>query len=68
MNSYLRKNVLGIEPILPITDEQFKALAEARSVLSAAFALEESYDLLIGNYVEFEQELLIGGSTWKTTV
>ncbi|WP_157670597.1 hypothetical protein [Chitinibacter sp. GC72] len=63
MNPYLRQNVLGTVPKLPITDEQFKAAAAARTVLSAAFALEESNDLLIGNYVEFEQELLMAAAS-----
>ncbi|MFM2448226.1 MAG: hypothetical protein RIS44_676 [Pseudomonadota bacterium] len=58
MTPYIRKNIIGNAPELPITEEQFKELAEARIVLAAAFALEESYDLLIGNYVEVEEELL----------
>ena len=58
MNTYIRKNVLGSVLELPISDAQFEAAAKARVVLAAAFALEESYDLLIGNYVEVEQELL----------
>lgn len=58
MSSYIRQNVRSRVPELPISDEQFEAIAQARLVLNAAFALEESYDLLIGNYVEVEQELL----------
>lgn len=58
MTPYIRKNVIGNAPEVPIDDAQFEAIAQARVVLAAAFALEESYDLLIGNYVEVEQELL----------
>lgn len=58
MSPYIRKNVLGHVPELPISDAQFDAASQSRVVLAAAFALEESYDLLIGNYVEVEQELL----------
>lgn len=58
MSPYIRKNVLGHVPELPISDAQFDAVSQAHFVLAAAFALEESYDLLIGNYVEVEQELL----------
>lgn len=58
MNCYLRQNVIGQVPELPISNEQYEAVADARSILASAFAIEESYDLLIGNYVEVEQELL----------
>ena len=58
MNCYLRRNVIDQVPELPISNEQYEALVDARSILTSAFAMEESYDLLIGNYVEVEQELL----------
>jgi len=58
MSPFIRKDVLADEPELPISDAQFDAASQARVVLAAAFALEESYDLLIGNYIEVEQELL----------
>jgi hypothetical protein len=58
MSSYLRQNVIGRVPELTISNEQFEAVADARAILTSAFAIEESYDLLIGNYVEVEQELL----------
>lgn len=58
MTPYIRQNILGNAPQLPISEEQFDELAEARTVLTAAFGLEESYDLLLGNYVEIEKELL----------
>jgi len=58
MNAYLRQNVLDPVRKLPISDEQFEAIAKSRITLASAFALEESYDLLIGNYVEVEQEIL----------
>lgn len=58
MTSYIRQSILGNAPELPISEAQFDAAQKARVVLAAAFALEESYDLLIGNYVEVEQDLL----------
>lgn len=58
MNTYLRQHVIGPAPEVPISDAQFEAAKSARVVLTAAFALEESFDLLIGNYIEVEQELL----------
>ncbi len=58
MSCYLRQNVISRVPELPISNEQYEAVANARAILTSAFAIEESYDLLIGNYVEVEQELL----------
>lgn len=58
MTPYIRQNIIGSAPELPIDEEQFEELAKARIVLTAAFGLEESYDLLIGNFVEVESELL----------
>lgn len=63
MTPYIRQNVIGNAPEVPINDAQFEAIAQARVVLTAAFALEESYDLLIGNYVEVEQELLVAAAS-----
>lgn len=58
MTPYIRQNIFGNAPQLAINEQQFENLAKARNVLRAAFALEESYDLLIGNYIEVEKELL----------
>lgn len=58
MGSHLRLNSIGRAEEVGISDAEFDALVSARAILTAAFALEESYDLLIGNYVEVEQELL----------
>lgn len=63
MNPYIRQAIIGQAPELPISEQQFNELADARKVLSAAFGLEEAYDLLIGNYVEVEKELLAAGAS-----
>lgn len=63
MTSYIRQKILSNAPALPITETQFNELSEARSVLAAAFGLEESYDLLIGNYVEVEKDLLAAAAS-----
>lgn len=63
MTPYIRQNILSNAPKLPLNDDQFEELAEARVVLNAAFALEESYDLLIGNYIEVEKELLLAAAS-----
>jgi len=46
MNTYLRQHVIGQAPEVPISEAQFEATKLARVVLTAAFALEESYDVL----------------------
>lgn len=58
MKYYLRQEIIGSAAELPITENQFRSIAAARRQLTAAFALEEAYDLLVANYVELEQELL----------
>lgn len=58
MRCYIRQNVIGPVPELSISNEQYETVVDARTTLTSAFAIEESYDLLIGNYVEVEQELL----------
>lgn len=63
MTPYIRQNIIGNAPELPISEAQFVEIAEARIVLTAVFGLEESYDLLIGNYVEVERELLAAAAT-----
>lgn len=63
MNPFIRQAILGHAPELPINEQQFAELSQARKVLAAAFALEESYDLLLGNYVEVEKELLAAGAS-----
>ena len=50
--------VLEESPQIPISEEVFKQLQLAKSILSAAFAIEEKYDLLIANYIELEKELI----------
>ena len=58
MTSYFCQSIISGSPVVTISEDQFAALKVAKEVLTAAFALEESYDLLVGNYVEMEQELL----------
>ncbi|MBB4843720.1 hypothetical protein HNP55_002243 [Paucibacter oligotrophus] len=41
-----------------ITNDEFQAIKIARNVLTSAFALEEAYDLVVGNYIELEQDVL----------
>ncbi len=54
----LRDAVLGSVPEIEISKEQYDAYASARKVLSNSFAIEEKYEILISNYLEFEKEIL----------
>lgn len=63
----LRAMVLDINPELPISDEEFKEIKQARACLSAALALEENYDLLISNYRELGVEAISASIADMTT-
>jgi len=54
----LIKAVLGKMPQLDIDKARYKALEAARDVLSNALAIEEKYEIVIANYLDFEKELL----------
>ncbi|MDZ7643233.1 MAG: hypothetical protein U5K76_02735 [Woeseiaceae bacterium] len=54
----LIKAVLGQMPQLDIDETRYKALEAARDVLSNALAIEEKYEIVIANYLDFEKELL----------
>lgn len=58
MRYYLRQQIIGRAAELQITEAEFKCIVAAKELLTGAFALEESYDLLVANYIELEQELL----------
>lgn len=58
MTAYLSSGMFASTYKLSISDKQFDEVVKARETLASAFALEESYDLLVGNYVEVEQEVL----------
>jgi hypothetical protein len=55
---YLQPAVLSSPPPFRITKMEFEGLVDARQKLVAGFPIEESFDLLIGNYLELEQTSL----------
>lgn len=60
-NKYtLRPNILDRAPELEITREKFENIKQAKKTLNAALAIEEKYELLYCNYIEYEQDLLSG--------
>lgn len=50
--------VMGQNPIIDLTPEEFCKIKESRSILSASLALEQVYDFFTANLLEFEKELL----------
>ncbi|WP_442960864.1 hypothetical protein [Pseudoalteromonas sp. SWYJZ98] len=51
-------NAAGRSPVLEIDEEKFNSIVTALNQLSAAMAIEEKYELLIGNYLDLEKEVL----------
>lgn len=63
MNLVLCLAVLESTPEISITEEQFHAARKARAALNAAFALEETYDLLLSNFLELERDILCAAAS-----
>lgn len=55
---FLKMKVLGATPKIDIEKGEFEELRRARATLSNALALEEAYDILVSNHLEFERELV----------
>ena len=58
MRYILRQRVIGPHVQITIDATAYERYQAARKVLSAAFAIEENYEILISNYQEFETTLL----------
>ncbi|EGR4159134.1 hypothetical protein DDN99_18015, partial [Vibrio cholerae] len=58
MRYFIKQMILGATVAIPIDFKEFKQLMHSKSVLYSAKAIEETYDLLVQNYLEFEQEIL----------
>jgi hypothetical protein len=58
VNHFLRIQAIGRFPELPIDVVRFEKLKRSRSIMSAAIALEEIYDILVSNYLRIEQLLV----------
>jgi len=70
MNYVLQALVLQSNPAVPIEQSTFDSLKQSRKALTAAFALEEIYDLLLANFRELELSALEAAVTemtaWRT--
>ncbi|MFK0090188.1 hypothetical protein ACIQUS_23195 [Pseudomonas sp. NPDC090755] len=51
-------NTLDLNPEIEISKDEFENIKRCRATLSAALAVEEKYELITCNYVEYEQDLL----------
>lgn len=60
--------VLDGNPELPLDEKEFNDLKQAKVCLNAALALEENYDLLLGNYRELELEVISAAVTDMTAM
>lgn len=53
MKYMLRKDVLAIVPEIEITEDEYTQLKQAHTILSNALEIEEKYEILISNYLDF---------------
>ena len=58
MKYLLRRAVLGKVPEIEISKEKYEEYQSARKVLSNCLAIEEKYEILLSNYLEFEKQIL----------
>src|SRR5687767_2658946 len=58
MRYLVKKAILGPVPELEISAEKYKQLQSARTILSHAFSLEETYEIVITNYLALETSIL----------
>lgn len=58
MKYLLRNNVSGKVPEIEITENEYFEFEKARNILSNALAIEEKYEILISNYLDFERQIL----------
>ena len=58
MTYFLKVKALGRFPKVGLTEAAYGALKSARKTLSNALSLEETYDILVSNHLEFERELV----------
>ena len=50
--------ILGNTPEIEIDEANFLALIKAKKVLSNCLSIEKKYEILISNYLDFEQQIL----------
>lgn len=58
MRCTINRGVIGPWAELDISKEEYNALARAQTFVTTALSLERKFDMLLGNYLEYEQEIL----------
>ena len=58
MKYLLTERTLGSSVTIKITEQEYKKIKTAKNNLLEIFYIEEKFDILIGNYLEFELDLL----------
>jgi hypothetical protein len=58
MKYLLSKVVLDKVPEIEITAQEYAEFEKARNILSNALAIEEKYEIVIANYLDFEKQIL----------
>lgn len=56
---FLKVAAIGRYPEVEISEDDYKELTIARRTLTAALSIEEKYDLVIGNFLDLEKELVM---------
>jgi hypothetical protein len=65
---YLKRHVLGRPPSLELSQAEYEELLAARTRVFEHLTVEELFDLMMGNYEEFERELLAIALRWATFI
>lgn len=58
MKYSITRLILGYTPEIIISEEEYKAIKEAKELLSEGLAIEEKYQVLLDNYEDFEKEIV----------
>lgn len=57
----LKRLVLGSAAFLPVPETKYIAIADARLVIQEALYIEQKFDFIVENYIEFEEALIKSG-------
>ena len=68
MRYVLRKAVIGNVPEIGISESEYLEFQKARNTLSNALEIEEKYEIVISNYLDFEQEILNATTKYNTVI
>lgn len=58
MEYFVSIQALGHFPKIQLDKQEFQNIKEARTALSHGLSIEEKYEIIISNYLEFEKEIL----------